>query len=218
VVSKLRSQRIADRIREELSEMIITEVSDPRLAGVSVTDVKVDRELAFADVYVSALEGEPRAPEIIAGLQHAGGYLRSELAKRVELRVFPRLRFHWIRHPSGPIKSSGCLANCERIPQDPRNQQDKTRAIRIDPRTRVAQMDKALLEQVREALQNASRILVLSHIRPDGDAVGSLLGLGLSLQTSGKQVQMVLADGLPKAFHPLSGSDQVCSKPEGSST
>jgi len=95
VVSKLRSQRIADRIREELSEMIIMEVSDPRLAGVSVTDVKVDRELAFADVYVSALEGAQRAPEIIAGLQHAGGYLRSELAKRVELRVFPRLRFHW---------------------------------------------------------------------------------------------------------------------------
>lgn len=95
MVSKLRSQRIADRIREELSEMIIMEVSDPRLAGVSVTDVKVDRELAFADVYVSALEGAQRAPEIIAGLQHAGGYLRRELAKRVELRVFPRLRFHW---------------------------------------------------------------------------------------------------------------------------
>jgi phosphoesterase RecJ-like protein len=76
-------------------------------------------------------------------------------------------------------------------------------------------MDKALLDQARAALQNASRILVLSHIRPDGDAVGSLLGLGLSLQASGKQVQMVLADGLPKAFHPLSGSDQVSSKPDG---
>lgn len=76
-------------------------------------------------------------------------------------------------------------------------------------------MDRALLEQVREALQNASRILVLSHIRPDGDAVGSLLGLGLSLQAAGKQVQMVLADGLPNVFRHLEGSDQVRSKPDG---
>jgi ribosome-binding factor A len=95
LVSKLRSQRIADRIREELSEMMIQEVQDPRLAGVMVTDVSVDRELAYADVYVSSLEGSERAAEIIPALEHAGGFLRSELAQRVELRVFPRLRFHW---------------------------------------------------------------------------------------------------------------------------
>lgn len=130
MVSKLRSQRIADRIREELSEMIITQVSDPRLGGVSVTDVKVDRELAFADVYVSALEGAQRAPEIIAGLQHAGGYLRSELAKRVELRVFPRLRFHWdptperadqIEHLFSQLRaeSSGSAGSAESAGQNP---------------------------------------------------------------------------------------------------
>lgn len=95
MVSKQRVQRIADRIREELSEMMVHEVQDPRLSGMSITDVSVDRELAYADVYVSALEGSQRAEEIIAGLQHAGGYLRSELAKRVDLRIFPRLRFHW---------------------------------------------------------------------------------------------------------------------------
>jgi ribosome-binding factor A len=95
VVSKLRSQRIADRIREELSEMVIQEVHDPRLVGISITDVTVDRELAYADVYVSALEGSARAAEVIAAFQHAGGYLRSQLAQRIELRTFPRLRFHW---------------------------------------------------------------------------------------------------------------------------
>jgi ribosome-binding factor A len=95
VVSKLRAQRIADRIREELSEMLIYEVSDPRLAGVSVTDVSVDRELAFASVYVSALEGSERAGEILDALNHARGYLRSELAHRIKLRTFPKLRFNW---------------------------------------------------------------------------------------------------------------------------
>ncbi len=75
--------------------MLLQEVSDPRLAGISVTDVTVDRELAYAEVYISALEGSPRWPEIRVGLESASGYLRRELAQRIELRVFPRLRFHW---------------------------------------------------------------------------------------------------------------------------
>ncbi|HSO26722.1 MAG TPA: 30S ribosome-binding factor RbfA [Anaerolineales bacterium] len=95
MVSKLRAQRIADRIREELSEMLIQEISDPRLAGISVTDVMVDRELAYANVYVSALEGSERAEEVLAGLEHASGYLRRSLAQSIDTRIFPRLRFHW---------------------------------------------------------------------------------------------------------------------------
>jgi ribosome-binding factor A len=95
VVSNQRVQRIAERIREELAQIILQEAQDPRLAGVTVTDVTVDRELAYADVYVSALEGSERADEILAGFQRASGFLRSQLASRVELRTFPRLRFHW---------------------------------------------------------------------------------------------------------------------------
>jgi len=95
LVSKMRASRIADRIREELSEMLIQEISDPRLAGISITDVTVDREIAYSDVYVSALEGAQRAEDVLAGLDHAQGYLRHELSQRIDLRVFPRLRFHW---------------------------------------------------------------------------------------------------------------------------
>lgn len=95
MVSKLRAKRIADRINEILSEMLIYDVSDPRLVGVSVTDVKVDREMSFANIFVSALEGASRSDEILEGLEHAKGYIRSELADRIELRTFPRLRFHW---------------------------------------------------------------------------------------------------------------------------
>ena len=95
MVSKTRALRVADRIRDEISEMLVMEISDPRLAGVSVTDVRVDRELAYAEVYVSALEGSSRAREILEGLDHASGYLRHELAQRIDLFTFPRLRFHW---------------------------------------------------------------------------------------------------------------------------
>lgn len=95
MVSKNRTQRIADRIREDLSDIMLHLVSDPRLEGVNITDVTVDRELVYAEIYVSALEGSQREEEILEGLNHAQGFLRSELARRVQLRVFPRLRFHW---------------------------------------------------------------------------------------------------------------------------
>jgi ribosome-binding factor A len=93
--SKMRLQRIADRIQQETAEMVLLKVNDPRIAGITVTGVKVDRELAFADVFVSAVEGSVRSKEVLAGLEHASGFLRHELSAKIDLRVFPRLRFHW---------------------------------------------------------------------------------------------------------------------------
>jgi len=75
--------------------MLIREINDPRLKLIYITDVKVDRELAYADVYVSAVEGQARSAEILSGLESASGFLRRTLAGRIELRAFPRLRFHW---------------------------------------------------------------------------------------------------------------------------
>jgi len=95
VVTSTRAERIAERIQEELSEILIFQIADPRLKGVSITDVNVDRELAFSDIYFSALDGSERAKEILDGFNHARGYLRSELASRITLRTFPKLRFHW---------------------------------------------------------------------------------------------------------------------------
>jgi len=93
--SKIRLQRIADRIRDEISEMLVMQLTDPRLTGVTITDVNVDRELAYANIYVSALEGSKRADEIVSTLTHAKGFIRSRLAERIELRAFPNLRFYW---------------------------------------------------------------------------------------------------------------------------
>ena len=79
--------------------MLIREISDPRLKQIYVTDVKVDKELAYADVYVSAVEGVSRSADVLAGLESASGFIRKNLASRVELRTFPRLRFHWDMTP-----------------------------------------------------------------------------------------------------------------------
>ena len=92
----MRLKRIGDRIRQELSEMLVKgEIHDPRLEGISITEVKVDRELSYAEIYVSAIEGIARSKEVIEGLENASGFLRKSLSERVDLRAFPRLRFHW---------------------------------------------------------------------------------------------------------------------------
>ena len=108
--SGTRLQRIADRIRQEFSEMLIREISDPRLKQIYVTDVKVDRELAYADVYVSAVEGVSRSADVLAGLESASGFIRRNLASHVELRAFPRLRFHWDMTPENADQIERVLA------------------------------------------------------------------------------------------------------------
>ena len=93
--SSLRMKRINDRMKEILSLALITKIEDPRLQGVAVTDVRVDRELDFANIYVSAIEGQERAKEVLSALRHAKGFLRFEISQEIDLRVTPRLRFFW---------------------------------------------------------------------------------------------------------------------------
>lgn len=75
--------------------------------------------------------------------------------------------------------------------------------------------DSAIHTAIRTALQAAKKIMIISHIRPDGDAIGSLLALGLALQDAGKQVQMVSQDGVPTEFCFLNGSKYILRAPTG---
>ncbi|HNR02906.1 MAG TPA: 30S ribosome-binding factor RbfA [Anaerolineaceae bacterium] len=110
--SPLRLTRIGDRFRKELSEMLVKEeIRDPRLAGISITDVRVDRELSYADIYVSAIEGISRSKEVLEGLESASGYIRKVLSERIELRSFPRLRFHWDITPEHADRIEQLLAS-----------------------------------------------------------------------------------------------------------
>ena len=76
-------------------------------------------------------------------------------------------------------------------------------------------MDDNIIETIKSRLETGEKILIASHVRPDGDAVGSLLGMGLALQDAGRSVQMVLADGVSSSFKHLEGSEKVKTKVEG---
>lgn len=109
--SQGRANRVARRIQEELSTLLLFEVSDPRLDGVFITHVKVDRELAYAEIFVSAIEGMERSEEILEGFQSASGFLRTQLARRINLRSFPKLRFNWDPIPENADRIDKLIAS-----------------------------------------------------------------------------------------------------------
>lgn len=99
MTSEARARRIGERMAEELADILQREAGDPRLAGLTVTGVDVDRELAYATVHVCSSMAAGQPPEILAALRQARGFLRSELARRIPLRAFPDLRFRWDASP-----------------------------------------------------------------------------------------------------------------------
>ena len=76
-------------------------------------------------------------------------------------------------------------------------------------------MNSQLIGEIKDRLSVASNIVIASHVRPDGDAIGSLLGLGLALRDAGKSVQMILVDGAPASFKHLAGSELITKEPAG---
>jgi ribosome-binding factor A len=88
----IKQERAAHLIVEIVSELLMSEVTDPALGDVTVTDAKVDREIEYADVFIHSLDDRAA---VMAGLERASGFLRRELAARTRFRKTPVLRFHW---------------------------------------------------------------------------------------------------------------------------
>ncbi len=86
-----REDRVAELLLEEISSIVIREVKDPRVNGVTITHVKVSADLQHAKVfYINSLGDQFEAGE---GLKHSAGYIRYELKKRLRLRYIPQLTF-----------------------------------------------------------------------------------------------------------------------------
>ena len=93
-----RTSRIGEVIMRELAQMIQQEVSDPRVGMVTVSHVSVTPDLKYAKVYITRLNGiksEKDVNECIEGLTNAAGFLKRGIAKRVEIRTIPELRFYY---------------------------------------------------------------------------------------------------------------------------
>jgi ribosome-binding factor A len=99
-----RSRRVSTAVKEELSEIIGFELSDPRLLSVDVTDVTVTPDSRHAMVKVALSGDEKEQNKAMAALEHASNYLRHELASRLSLRKTPELHFEPDHHPDAATR------------------------------------------------------------------------------------------------------------------
>ena len=91
-----RIERVNSLLRQEIKELLQRQVKDPRLGSfVTVTEVSTSPDLRHAKIFVSRIGSEEEKQETLNGLAAASGFLRNELAKRLELRRIPELKFHW---------------------------------------------------------------------------------------------------------------------------
>lgn len=96
-----RTDRIADQMQRDLAELIRSSLKDPRIGMVTVNSVEVARDLGYADIYVTLLTVEDldadseQVKQTIKILNGAAGFLRTELGRKIKLRMIPQLRFHF---------------------------------------------------------------------------------------------------------------------------
>ena len=88
-----RLERVGERIHQEISDLLLKQVKDPRLTGITVTGVKVTPDLKVARVFVSVIGDEDERAAAQAALERAKGYIRREVARSVQLRFAPDLQF-----------------------------------------------------------------------------------------------------------------------------
>lgn len=92
-MSSRRTLKAAEAIREVVSMAILTELRDPRIEGVTVTQVEVTPDMRGAKVFVSVMGNEAKQKLCLRGLQNSAGFLQSKVAERIDTRYTPRLRF-----------------------------------------------------------------------------------------------------------------------------
>lgn len=183
MVSKTRMGRVAGGLERELSA-ILRELKDPRIGFVSITGVEVSPDLRHARVYVSVLGGPEAEAATLEGLRSSQGYLRGEVTRRLRLRLAPELE--WV--PDHSIERG---VRISKLIRDVREAEERAHEGR---------------EAVARLLRAAQSLLLAVHVRPDGDAVGSALGLGLALERAGKRVRFLVDGGIPRYLAWLPGA------------
>lgn len=88
-----RVNRVAEQMKKELGEIILQKVKDPRIGFVTVTDVEVTGDLQNATIYISVLGNDSEKEASLKGLDKAKGFIRTEIGKRIRLRVTPEIEF-----------------------------------------------------------------------------------------------------------------------------
>jgi len=90
-----RPERVAEMVLRELSQMLIRDLKDPRLRGVTLTRVKMSDDLRHGRVFFSHLQGQAHSAEAVKGFRSASGFIRRQIGRTLQLRYTPELDFEF---------------------------------------------------------------------------------------------------------------------------
>ncbi len=90
-----RPGRVGEMVLRELSQMLLRDLKDPRLRGVTLTSVQMTDDLRLGRVFFSHLEGRAQAPEAVRGFRSAAGFIRRQIGRALGLRYTPELEFEF---------------------------------------------------------------------------------------------------------------------------
>jgi ribosome-binding factor A len=92
-MARVRVGRVGEQIKKELSQIVQSELKDPRIGFITVTGVEITNDLSIAKVYLSVMGTDEQKEATLKALSSGSGYIRSELGKRIRLRKLPELQF-----------------------------------------------------------------------------------------------------------------------------
>jgi ribosome-binding factor A len=92
-LAKIRSGRVSEQIKKELSQIILVEMKDPRINFLTITGTEITNDLSSAKIFISVMGTEEQQQQTLKTLASSKGYIRSELGKRIRLRIVPELSF-----------------------------------------------------------------------------------------------------------------------------
>jgi len=108
-----RTERVAQLLKKEIAELLVTEVKDPRLGLVTVNRLELSKDLRYAKVYVGSLHEGAARVNVLQGLESASGFIRRELGRRLELRRVPELIFRMDENVEHGVRISSLLRELE---------------------------------------------------------------------------------------------------------
>ncbi len=121
-----RTDRVAHQLQKEIALILQREVKDPRIGMVTVSDVQISRDLAYAKVFVTFLTVDEQAPtESLKALNEASGYIRSLVGKAIRLRITPELTFVFDESLTEGIRISNLVSKAVRSDNERRDDDDK---------------------------------------------------------------------------------------------
>ncbi len=193
--TKGRPKRVGELIRHEIASLIAKGLKDPRIGFVSVMGVRMSPDLNYASVYVSLYGNESERKSSLIGLRHSAGWIRREVGKCLHTRITPEIRFF-------PDDTLDQVYHLEEVFEEIHKDQDTSPMLRLDL--------PGLIEEIR----GFDSFLLTTHVNPDGDAVGSLLGLTHFLRALGKtSIACVMHDPVPQRYADLPGANKVVINP-----